>query len=195
MKVSRGSYAALFALLATATLTQCKGRTTDNVIPTGETAEVVIDSTEIIVSEMPDSVDTAQTDSVNEDDSRRERRLSTRFSMCQSLRKASDKKLNKMKFKSFLCMAAAGLMLASCRNNSATGAGSASEAAKADSLMYYFGQFRGIEYKRTAETDTTLSSEDARHEYLRGVQAGLNAVKVKATRPTTRAFPLVCRWP
>ncbi|MEZ3550774.1 MAG: hypothetical protein K1W02_08590 [Muribaculaceae bacterium] len=74
MKVSRGSYAALFALLATATLTQCKGRTTDNVIPTGETAEVVIDSTEIIVSEMPDSVDTAQTDSVNEDDSRRERR-------------------------------------------------------------------------------------------------------------------------
>lgn len=82
-----------------------------------------------------------------------------------------------MKFKSFLCMAAAGLMLASCQNNSATGAGSASEAAKADSLMYYFGQFRGIEYKRTAETDTTLSSEDARHEYLRGVQAGLNAVK------------------
>lgn len=57
MKSTVLSWLATIAVSASALLfSQCKGRTTDNVIPNGETAEVVIDSTEVIVSELPDSV-------------------------------------------------------------------------------------------------------------------------------------------
>ncbi len=83
-----------------------------------------------------------------------------------------------MKIRSILSIAAAGLLLAACQNSGDKAAsGLADETAKADSLMYYFGQLRGSEYEQQAMQDTTLDSKTARQEYLKGVQAGLNAVK------------------
>lgn len=74
-------------------------------------------------------------------------------------------------------MATAGLLLAACQNAGDKASGMADETAKADSLMYYFGQLRGTEFQQMAMQDTVLDSKAARQEYLKGVQAGLNAVK------------------
>lgn len=82
-----------------------------------------------------------------------------------------------MKFKSLLSIAAAGLVLAACQTPEGKTLGQISDASKADSLIYYFGQMRGAEYQREAANDTTLASKQARQEYINGVKAGLNAVK------------------
>lgn len=82
-----------------------------------------------------------------------------------------------MKIKSFLTMAAAALMLASCHNSADNATATPDQSAKADSLMYYFGQLRGAEFKKAALNDTTLDDAAAKQEFIRGVQAGLNAVK------------------
>lgn len=87
-----------------------------------------------------------------------------------------------MKIKSFLMMAAAGLVLASCQGGTSSegngnGLGALKDATPADSLIYYFGQMRGAEYQRQAERDTTLADAQAKKAYIQGVQAGLNAVK------------------
>lgn len=76
-------------------------------------------------------------------------------------------------------MAAAGLMLASCQGGPSQGqlSGDLKSATPADSLIYYFGQMRGAEYRRQAERDTTLADAQAKKAYLQGVQAGMNAVK------------------
>ena len=85
-----------------------------------------------------------------------------------------------MKIKSILTIAAAGLMLASCQGGAGSdgkGLGEIKNATAADSLVYYFGQMRGAEFKRQAERDTTLAEAQSRKAYIQGVQAGLNAVK------------------
>ena len=85
-----------------------------------------------------------------------------------------------MKFKSLLSTAALALILASCAGEGTDSTKTASapdSQAKADSLVYCFGQMRGSEYLREAQRDTTLDSEIAKKEYLRGVKAGLDAVK------------------
>lgn len=82
-----------------------------------------------------------------------------------------------MNIKSLLSIAASALILASCHNTGETSAGMADETAKADSLMYFFGQLRGSEYEQQAMQDTTYDTKAARQEYIKGVQAGLNAVK------------------
>ncbi len=78
-------------------------------------------------------------------------------------------------------MAAAGLMLASCQGGASSdgqaSSGDLKNATPADSLIYYFGQMRGAEYRRQAERDTTLADAQAKKAYLQGVQAGMNAVK------------------
>lgn len=77
-------------------------------------------------------------------------------------------------------MAAAGLMLASCQGGaSSEGAalGDLKNATAADSLIYYFGQMRGVDFHRQAERDTTLDTPQAKKAYIQGVQAGMNAVK------------------
>lgn len=85
-----------------------------------------------------------------------------------------------MNIKSLFSTAAVALLLASC-----SGAGSEQSAtatpeqsAKADSLVYCFGQMRGAEYIRETGRDSLLGTPTAKQEYLRGVKAGLDAVKV-----------------
>ena len=84
-----------------------------------------------------------------------------------------------MKIKSLLSTAAIALVLASCAGNSTdTKSEAASDtSAKADSLVYCFGQMRGAEYLREAQRDTLLATDAAKKEYLLGVKAGLDAVK------------------
>lgn len=86
-----------------------------------------------------------------------------------------------MKIKSYLSIAAAALLLASCQGNSGSGSGKSladiPNATAADSLMYYFGQMRAAEYQREAQRDTILTTEQAKKAYIQGVQAGINAAK------------------
>lgn len=74
-------------------------------------------------------------------------------------------------------MAACGLILASCQTPGAKELSQIDDATKADSLIYYFAQMRGVEYDREAQRDTTLATDQAKKGYLMGVQAGLNAAK------------------
>ncbi|MDE6337640.1 MAG: hypothetical protein K2L34_13835 [Muribaculaceae bacterium] len=86
-----------------------------------------------------------------------------------------------MKIKYLFSTAALALLLASCNgtgtDNAPSPATTPDISAKADSLVYCFGQMRGAEYVREAQRDTTLATDAAKQEYLRGVKAGLDAVK------------------
>ena len=67
------------------------------------------------------------------------------------------------------------MMFASCQQS---GGNLLSEATTpADSLMYYFGQMRGMEYVRQAETDTIYKDTALKQAYMQGVQAGLSGVR------------------
>lgn len=74
-------------------------------------------------------------------------------------------------------MAAIALLAASCQNGGGSSAGLSENSTQADSLMYYLGQWRGGEYKKTAQNDTTLLTPDSENGFLQGVKAGLNAIK------------------
>ena len=86
-----------------------------------------------------------------------------------------------MKIKNIFAIATVGLMMAACggsgQQNEAVKEAAAEENAKADSLMYCFGQMRGAEYLREAEKDSTFATEQAQKEFISGVQAGLRAVR------------------
>lgn len=87
-----------------------------------------------------------------------------------------------MNIKSFLSTIALVLIVASCSGGAATDSDGnpatvTENSPKADSLVYYFGQMRGAEYLREANRDTLLATDDAKQQYLRGVKAGLDAVK------------------
>ncbi len=87
-----------------------------------------------------------------------------------------------MKIRHFLSIAATGLLLAACSGNTGSDASQKADAsmvAKGDSLVYYFGQMRGAEFLREAASDTALDNEAAHQAYLRGVKAGLSAVKAE----------------
>ncbi|MDE5881252.1 MAG: hypothetical protein K2H60_05935 [Muribaculaceae bacterium] len=86
-----------------------------------------------------------------------------------------------MNIKHLFSTAALALLLASCNgtgsDTTTVTATTPDISAKADSLVYCFGQMRGAEYVREAQRDTTLATDAAKQEYLRGVKAGLDAVK------------------
>ena len=83
-----------------------------------------------------------------------------------------------MKIKSFLAIAACGLLFAACQTNDGQSvATDHSNAEKADSMLYYFAQMNGAQYDRDAQRDTTLASDEAKKAYIMGVQTGLNAAK------------------
>ncbi len=46
-----------------------------------------------------------------------------------------------------------------------------------DSVAYYFGQMSAIDYWRAAKADTTLMSQEARDQYLKGLNAGYEAIR------------------
>lgn len=48
------------------------------------------------------------------------------------------------------------------------------DGTPADSMMYYFGQMQADNYWQDAETDTTLRSEEARSEFIKGFRAALD---------------------
>lgn len=71
-------------------------------------------------------------------------------------------------------------LLAACGGNAGDSAKSMADyenASSADSLMYYFGQLRAVDYWREAKTDTTLATRESRDEFLRGVRAGIDAAR------------------
>lgn len=79
-----------------------------------------------------------------------------------------------------LTLAAAGLLLAACGGKGEKAAHTLADyenASMADSLMYYFGQMRAVDYWHEAESDTILKSRDSRDEFLRGVRAGMDATR------------------
>ncbi len=83
-----------------------------------------------------------------------------------------------MNLKSILLCGAAALTLASCSQGSdGRQLGEIKNANAGDSLLYYFGQRQAADYWRAAERDTTFLSEQARRDYMRGIQAGMNAVR------------------
>lgn len=86
-----------------------------------------------------------------------------------------------MKLKTIL---AATALAATAALTACSGAGTAdgksampANASTADSVMYYFGQMRAADYWRQTQNDTTLAEESARQAYLRGLRAGLDAVR------------------
>lgn len=71
-----------------------------------------------------------------------------------------------------------GSMLTACGGSDGSNAASSlNDATEADSVLYYLGQVSAAEYWRAAERDTTLATSGARQAYLRGLRAGMNAVK------------------
>ena len=69
------------------------------------------------------------------------------------------------------------LALSSCSGGGSSTADNLKDAAPGDSLLYYFGQIQAAEYWRQAESDTTLRDEKSREDFMRGVKAGMDAVR------------------
>ena len=107
-----------------------------------------------------------------------------------------------MKFKSLLSTAALALILASCAGEGTDSTKTASapdSQAKADSLVYCFGQMRGSEYLREAQRDTTLDSEIAKKSLstMSGVVFALiePAPRIRIVEPEPRSPPLTMSRP
>ncbi len=66
--------------------------------------------------------------------------------------------------------------LTSCAGDGQEAKAPLAGASKADSLMYYFGQTRALEFWQQARRDTTLQGEQARKEFMQGLRAGMEAV-------------------
>lgn len=89
-----------------------------------------------------------------------------------------------MKIKKILGACACGAcLLALCACNE-SGEGSKARTladyknvTAADSLVYYFGQLRALDFWQYTYNDTTLRTRESRDEYLRGIRAGMDAVR------------------
>lgn len=80
-----------------------------------------------------------------------------------------------MKTIKFLPVVALAILGVSCQNGG--GNGLSSDSTKADSLMYYLGQMRAVDYDREAKRDTTLDSPEAKRAFLQGFQAGMSGMR------------------
>lgn len=88
--------------------------------------------------------------------------------------------------KSAISLTLAALMglgaLTSCGNGDSAKSGGyqlsdISNPTTGDSLMFYLGQMQSGEYWRMARRDSTYASEEARKEFMRGLRAGMDAVR------------------
>lgn len=87
-----------------------------------------------------------------------------------------------MKLRNFILAAAAlPFLLTSCGGGDNSGKvrdlSEYGDVQPGDSLIYYFGQLRAVDYWRYAEQDTILKTRESRDEYLDGIKAGLKAAK------------------
>ncbi len=86
-----------------------------------------------------------------------------------------------MKRKNILCAAGAlALLLASCGGGSDKSARTLADydnVTAADSLIYYFGQLRAMDYWQYSYNDSTLKTRESRDEYLKGLRAGMDAAR------------------
>ncbi|MDE6443158.1 MAG: hypothetical protein K2K64_01865 [Muribaculaceae bacterium] len=80
-----------------------------------------------------------------------------------------------MKFKSFLTIAASGLLLAACSGNQGKSLDQIKDATPGDSLVYFFGEINGSQYLTMAQSDSTFATDAAKRSYVNGVKAGLNS--------------------
>ena len=81
-----------------------------------------------------------------------------------------------------LCGAGAALLLlASCSGDKKDGEmrtlADYDNVTTADSLLYYFGQLRSVDYWQYAHSDTVLETRASRDEYLKGLRAGMDAAR------------------
>lgn len=81
-----------------------------------------------------------------------------------------------MKFKSLLAVFVACLALGSCGRTAPHQLSEIKNATPADSLAYYLGAMRGIEYNHAAKGDSTLNSEMSRIQFIEGTRAGLEII-------------------
>lgn len=79
-----------------------------------------------------------------------------------------------------LLLSAGALTSCSSDGSSASADGALAGASQGDSLMYYFGQTRAGEFWQQAKSDTTLAGEAATKDFMRGVRAGMDAVRESA---------------
>lgn len=81
--------------------------------------------------------------------------------------------------KLFLAAGASLLLFAACSNDKSESKvktiADYSNLTTADSLLYYFGQLRAVDYWYYAKNDSNLLSRQSRDEYLKGLRAGLDA--------------------
>ncbi len=83
-----------------------------------------------------------------------------------------------MKLKILIPTAAIALIMAACSSETTSDKSAMpANASTVDSVMYYFGQMRAGDYWRQANNDTTLTTEASRQAYLRGLRAGMEAVR------------------
>lgn len=86
-----------------------------------------------------------------------------------------------MKLKNLIFAGATSLLLFSaCSNDNGDKIRTLADydnVTTADSLLYYFGQLRAVDYWHYAYNDTTLKTRQSRDEYLKGLRAGLDAAQ------------------
>ncbi|MCM1153516.1 MAG: hypothetical protein NC328_07680 [Muribaculum sp.] len=69
------------------------------------------------------------------------------------------------------------LILASCGDKARNSISDLDNATQSDSISFYFGRSIGYDFWNSTQEDTTLRSEQAREDYLRGIKDGMAAVR------------------
>ncbi|MDE6447497.1 MAG: hypothetical protein K2L35_04175 [Muribaculaceae bacterium] len=88
-----------------------------------------------------------------------------------------------MKLKNLLFAAGASmLMLSACSSDNGKSGDMRTlsdyeNVTTADSLLYYYGQLRAVDYWQQASADSTMASRESRDEFLKGLRAGMDAAR------------------